>query len=250
MVSQTSSPLAAVLVLPVRNEAAILERSVRAVVAACHNVLPEPWEVIIAENGSTDQTLELAIALARELPNVRVLSSLEAGKGRAVCAAWQSVEAEYYLFTDIDLSVDLRDALPRFMEAFRSGDEVVVGDRTLPDSMTNRPGYRRFLSFGYACLARLLTKTKMHDLPCGLKAIRRHQLLALLPLVHDRGWFFDSELLLVAEARHCRIVEIPVRWTEYQYPERIRRLPLAKTSYQYFRALWRVRRTQLQIKTS
>lgn len=232
---------AAVMVLPVKDEALILERSVRAVVAVCAASLPQPWLIIIADNGSTDATPVIAARLAAELPTVRVQSSPVSGKGRAIRAAWESVEADYYFFTDVDLSVDLEQALPRALAALEQGSGIVAGARCLDGARVKRPLLRRIFSLGYGWVAYLITGTRLHDLACGFKGVRASVLSRMLPRVLDQSWFFDSELLLVAEAASVPILELPVSWTEYRYPERSRRVRLLRTSWQYIQGLQRYR---------
>lgn len=235
-------PLDTILVLPVYNEALILERSVRTVHALLTKIFPAPWRLIIAENGSTDGTAAIAERLAAELPNVVVLQTTAASKGEAIRFAWQSLQAERYFFSDVDLSVDLSTALPAMLASFAQGADVVTGARSLKNSVVHRPAYRRFVSWGYAQIAHLITGTRLHDLPCGCKGVTRRVIDELLSQIRSNSWFFDSELLLLAEAKGYKIAEVPVHWTEYRYPERRRSISIPRIARQYVAALWQIRR--------
>ncbi|KKU47764.1 hypothetical protein A3H10_04405 [Candidatus Uhrbacteria bacterium RIFCSPLOWO2_12_FULL_46_10] len=233
---------AAVLVFPVRNEALILERSIRLAHTVALKFLPSPWLIIIAVNDSTDETLPIAKRLADQLPNVvaRVLS--EPGKGRAVLQSWMSVQADYYFFSDIDLSVDLTKALPLMMQAFVQGADIATCSRALAHSTVTRPLYRRLISLGYRWLARVMTDTRLSDLPCGCKGVNKDVVLQLVPQVLNKDWFFDTELLLLAEAASYKISEVPVSWIEYKYSGRNSGIPLLKIIKQYISALIAMRR--------
>lgn len=232
---------AAVLVFPVRNEALILERSIRLVHTVALEFLPSPWLIVISVNNSMDETLPIAKRLADELPNVVVRASSEPGKGRAIREAWESVTADYYFFSDIDLSVDLNDALPKMFKALYGGTDIVTGSRAIDGSVVKRPFYRKFFSVGYRWLARLMIGTRLTDLPCGCKGVTRRVVQELIPQVQNNEWFFDSELLLLGERLGFHIKEVPVHWVEYRYKARRLSIPLLKTMRQYLEALFRMR---------
>jgi glycosyltransferase involved in cell wall biosynthesis len=233
---------AAVFVFPVRNEALILEKSIKTAYAVIEKVLPAPWLIIIAVNNSTDKTLPIAKRLSDELPNVEVRVLSEPGKGRAMRQSWESVSAHYYFFSDIDLSVDLAKALPQMLLALQGGADIVTGSRALAGSVVERPIYRRFISLGYRWLAKAIVGTRLADLPCGCKGLTARVVKELVPQVQNNDWFFDSELLLLGERLGFRIKEVPVYWVEYRYKDRRLSIPLLKTMRQYLTALFRVRR--------
>lgn len=230
-----------VLVFPVRNEAAVLERSVRSAVAVLDRAAPNAWQLIIASNNSTDQTNAIGERLSRENPRVVLRTSDVPGKGQAIRDAWQSTTADTYAFSDVDLSVDLGEALPRMMNAINNGAHIATGSRVLPTSYVERPALRRFISKGYRLIARVITGTRLSDLPCGCKMIAPSVVRDLVPAVKNGTWFFDSELLLRAERIGLRITEVPVHWVEQRYPERARAIPIARVSAQYLEALLRFR---------
>lgn len=232
----------AVLVLPVRNEALILERSVRAVLKILHELELESWLVIISSNNSTDNTNEIARRLQNEFANVWLIESVEAGKGGAIRRAWQVVSADYYFFSDVDLSVDLSLMLPNMIKAFAQSAEIVVASRNVTGAKAKRPWYRALFSFGYRLLSRLIVGTRLTDLPCGCKAVRERVIKELLPKVYHNDWFFDSELLLLAERLNYSIKELPANWVEYRYSDRPRQISLLSASFNYVKALFSFKR--------
>ncbi len=232
------------LVVPVRNEATVLEASVGSMVTVLQSLPIASWQLVIASNNSTDDTNVIGEQLSRERAGVVLRTSLSPGKGRAIREAWQSIEADVYAFTDVDLSVDLSEALPHMIQAIETGSDLAVGSRALPDSRTDRPLSRRLISRGYKFVARLLTGTKLTDLPCGCKMVSARVVDELVPQVEDNAWFFDSELLLRAERASYVITEVPVRWVEQRYRQRQRSIPIVRVSAQYLRALLQVRRSR------
>lgn len=200
--------------------------------------VPFDYELVIANNGSTDRTLEIARQLAREHRRVRVLDVAEQGRGRALQRAWQSSPAAVLSYMDVDLSTDLA-AFPSLIGAVASGDfDLAIGSRLLPGARVQRRWKRELTSRGYNRLVRALVHTRLADAQCGFKAISRTAAQALLPQVQDPGWFFDTELLVLAERLGYRICEIPVHWVE----ERDSRVNIFSTALADLRGLLRLRR--------
>jgi glycosyltransferase involved in cell wall biosynthesis len=204
------------IVLPVLNEERVLERSVRAVHTFASDNLVHEWRILIADNGSTDGTLAIAERLSRDLSNVATMHVAEAGRGRALTQAWLSSDADVFAYMDIDLSTDL-EALPKLVSAVADqGYDVAAGNRLGPGSDTSRSLKREVLSRGYVLLIDLLFREHLPDTQCGFKAIRRECARRLLPYTRDTGWFWDTELLLLAAKGGWRIAFLPVRWVEDQ----------------------------------
>ena len=202
--------------LPVYNEAHVLERSVRALHAFLTDHLAHEWRILIADNGSTDGTLDVAKRLEAELPDVAVMRIPEAGRGRALTRAWLASEADVLAYMDIDLSTDL-DAFPRLVSLVADqGYDLAAGSRLGRASETTRSLKREVLSRGYVFLIALMFRARLSDTQCGFKAIRRECAQQLLPMVQDTGWFWDTELLLMARKGGWRIAFVPVRWVEDQ----------------------------------
>jgi glycosyltransferase involved in cell wall biosynthesis len=202
------------VVLPVYNEAHVLERSVRALHAFLTDNLAHEWRIVVADNGSRDGTDVIAQKLASELENVAAWHIPEAGRGRALTRAWLDSDADVLTYMDIDLSTDL-EAFPRLVSAVADqGYDVAAGTRLGSGSETTRSLKREVLSRGYVLLINVLSQTRLRDTQCGFKAISRECARQLLPLVEDSGWFWDTELLLLAAKGGWRITFIPVRWVE------------------------------------
>ena len=204
------------IVLPVLNE----ERSLRASTVRLHEFLAAnlsscDWRVLIADNGSTDSTPEVAAGLARDHDRVGYMRLEQRGRGRALKRAWLESGADILAYMDIDLSTDL-GAVDRLVGSIESGDyALAIGSRLRPDSVViGRSPLREFLSRGYSILFRSMFFTGFRDAQCGFKAISRGAAQDLLPLVRDTTWFFDTELLLIAEKNGYAIDEIPVQWTD------------------------------------
>lgn len=201
------------VVIPVYNEEAQLEASVEQVVAHLHEL---PWSarVTIADNASTDQTPVIARRLAHRLPEVEVVHLAEKGRGRALKRAWSHSESPVLVYMDVDLSTDLGALLPLVAPLVSGHSDLAIGTRLARHSRVVRGPRRELISRGYNTLLRTALRTRFSDAQCGFKAIRRDAARELLPLVHDDAWFFDTELLVVAERAGLRIHEVPVDWVD------------------------------------
>jgi len=209
-----SGPLRLDVVVPVFNEQATLERSIRALHDALGTLFDEPWRITIADNSSTDATAVIADKLALELPGVRAIHLAEKGRGRALKRAWLESGAEVVAYLDEDLSTDLR-ALPPLVAPLLSGhSDVAIGSRLAPNSRVVRGPKREFISRSYNFVLHRYLGVSFSDAQCGFKAIRRDAARELLPLVEDQKWFFDTELLVIAERAGLRIHEVPVDWVD------------------------------------
>jgi putative flippase GtrA len=202
------------IVVPVRNEERDLAPSVRRLVAYLRDSFPFRAQITIADNGSTDATWVIADRLARELPEVRAVHMELPGRGRALRAIWSQSEAEVLAYMDVDLSTDLNALLPLVAPLLSGHSDLAIGTRLARGSRVIRGPKRELISRGYNLLLRTLMGARFSDAQCGFKAIRRDQARALLPLTTDTGWFFDTELLVLAERAGLRIHEVPVDWID------------------------------------
>ena len=202
------------IVVPVRNEERDLALSVRRLVAYLRESFPFRAQITIADNGSTDATWVIADRLARELPEVRAVHMELPGRGRALRAIWSQSEAEVLAYMDVDLSTDLNALLPLVAPLLSGHSDLAIGTRLARGSRVIRGPKRELISRGYNLLLRTLMGVRFSDAQCGFKAIRRDQARALLPLTRDTGWFFDTELLVLAERAGLRIHEVPVDWID------------------------------------
>lgn len=202
------------LVIPVFNEAAGLDASVRAVCAYLSTEVPFSARVTIADNASTDGTLAVAERLAAEFPQVQVVHVEEKGRGRALSTVWSASDAQVLAYCDVDLSTDLSALLPLIAPLVSGHSHVAIGTRLARSSRVVRGAKREFISRSYNLLLRTSMAARFSDAQCGFKAIRADVARELLPLVSDTGWFFDTELLVLAERAGLRIHEVPVDWVD------------------------------------
>ncbi len=227
------------LVLPVYNEAHVLERSVDRLAASMSATADFPWRIFIADNGSTDGTTELADRLADRLQYVRLLHLSEKGRGRALRMAWTETDAEFSIYMDVDLSTDLA-AVTKVVQLLRGGGDLVTGSRLHPDARTTRCLKRDVLSRGYNRLIRWTLGTKtFDDAQCGFKGVRTKTIRKLLPLVKNQHWFFDTELLVLAEYAQMSVHSIPIQWVE----DADSRVNVPATIWQDLKGLARLRMT-------
>ena len=206
--------LALEIVVPVYNEEAVLERSITRLAEYLTNEMPSTWKITIADNASTDRTPLIAARLSEHLPNVGYRRLEVKGRGCALRDAWSASDAKVLAYLDVDLSTDLA-ALPPLVAPLLSGhSDISIGTRLGQSSRVSRGPKREFISRSYNFLLRRTMQVRFSDAQCGFKAIRADVARRLLPHVEDNGWFFDTELLIIAERSGLRIHEIPVDWVD------------------------------------
>ena len=202
------------IVVPVRNEEHDLAPSVRRLVSYLREGFPFTARVTIADNGSTDGTWAIADRLARDFDEVRAVRMEQPGRGRALRAVWSQSDAEVLAYMDVDLSTDLNALLPLVAPLLSGHSDLAIGTRLARGSRVVRGPKRELISRCYNMLLHACMGVRFSDAQCGFKAIRREPARALLPLTQDTGWFFDTELLVLAERAGLRIHEIPVDWID------------------------------------
>jgi glycosyltransferase involved in cell wall biosynthesis len=202
------------VVVPVFNEAASLERSVRSLRRYLGAELPVSWRIVIADNASTDATPAIAGALARELPGVELLRIDRKGRGRALREAWSRSDAQVVCYMDVDLSTDLRALLPLVAPLLSGHSDLAIGTRLARSARVVRGPKRELISRAYNRLLRTVLRARFSDAQCGFKAVTATAARRLLDDVRDDGWFFDTELLVLAQRRGLRIHEVPVDWVD------------------------------------
>jgi len=214
------------IVVPVRNEERDLALSVRRLHAYLRDRFPFTARITIADNGSTDSTWQEAQALAEELPSVRAVRLERPGRGGALRAVWSASDAAVVAYMDVDLSTDLNALLPLLAPLFSGHSDLAIGTRLARGARVIRGPRREIISRGYNLLLHATLGTGFSDAQCGFKAIRADAARALLPLTTDTGWFFDTELLVLAERAGLRIHEVPVDWID-DPDSRVRIIPTA-----------------------
>jgi putative flippase GtrA len=203
------------IVVPVYNECRVLEASIRRLHAFLSTGLTHlRWRIVIADNASTDGTALIATALALGLSHTVVIRLAEQGRGRALRTAWTASDADLLCYMDVDLSTDLRALEPVLSGLVSGHSQLAIGTRLAPGSRVVRGRKREFISRSYNRLLRLVLGARFSDAQCGFKAIRADAARELLPDVRDQEWFFDTELLVLAQRRGMRIGEVAVDWVD------------------------------------
>jgi glycosyltransferase involved in cell wall biosynthesis len=227
------------VVIPVYNE----ERALPASIARLHTFLtthlPHDWRIVIAVNASTDGTLDLARSLSRTLSNIEVAHLDQKGRGRALRTVWLASDADVVAYMDVDLSTDLSAFPPLVSAIVDEGYDIATGRRLGPGAhVVGRKRPREITSRGYNLLIRAGFRPRFTDAQCGFKALSRRAAQSLLPLVEDNTWFFDTELLLLADKHGYRIKQIPLHWTD----DPDSRVNVTHTAMEDLRGLWRLKR--------
>ena len=208
-----SSEIPIDLVLPVYNEAHVLEGSVRALIEASSN-WNFPWRILIMDNASIDGTDEVGKRLESQLDCVRFVRLPIKGRGHALRWAWTETDATFSLYMDIDLSTDIA-AIPLAVAALQSGADLVTGSRLDPESRVTRSFKRELLSRVYNLLVRLFFWSRtFRDAQCGFKGLRLSSMRPVLARVQNNHWFFDTELMLITDYAGFDLRSIPVAWIE------------------------------------
>ncbi len=201
------------IVVPVYNEERDLETSIRRLVGYLR-LMPFSTRVTIADNGSTDATAEVAGRLARVFEEVEEVHLAQQGRGHALRHTWLRSRSSIVAYMDVDLSTDLNALLPVMAPLLSGHSDVAIGSRLSRGSRVRRGRKRDLISRSYNLLLHATLRTGFADAQCGFKALRRDVALQLVPLVRDDGWFFDTELLVLAERSSLRIHEVPVDWLD------------------------------------
>jgi putative flippase GtrA len=237
------------IVVPVRDEERDLGPGIRRLAAYLSQRFPFDAVVTIADNGSADGTWAAAQALAGELDGVRAVRLAQAGRGHALRTTWSASGAEVLAYMDVDLSTGLNALLPLVAPLLSGHSDLAIGTRLARGARVVRGPRRELISRCYNVLLHATLGTGFSDAQCGFKAIRADQARLLLPLTRDCGWFFDSELLVLAERAGLRIHEIPVDWID-DPDSRVRVIPtaladlrgIARMRWQFCRGALRVPR--------
>ncbi len=202
------------IVVPVFDEEADLARSIRLLHSFLRTSFPFSFRITIADNASGDGTWDVARSLADGIPGVRAVRLDEKGRGGALHAVWSASDAAVLAYMDVDLSTDLAALLPLVASVLSGHSDLAIGTRLSRSARVVRGPKRELISRCYNRLLRTALSARFSDAQCGFKAIRADRARSLLPLVHDTGWFFDTELLVLAERAGLRIHEVPVDWVD------------------------------------
>jgi len=224
-------------VIPVYNEEEALEASVTTLHDYLTQHCPYDWRIVVADNASTDGTWAQAEALAERYPRVIPFHLDQKGRGRALRHAWTASDADVVSYMDVDLSTGLDAFMPMIDAIVKEGYEIAVGSRLTPGSRVTRGLKRELISRCYNLLIKLMFWHGFSDAQCGFKAVSRRVVRELVPLVRDQAWFFDSELLLLAERKGYPIKDVPVAWVDDPGST----VNIVDTAWKDFKGLVRVR---------
>ena len=212
-------PVDADIVIPIYNEEVQLADSVSSLCSFldrhARDLARFSWNIVIADNASTDSSWQIAKSLCDWCPNhVRALHLARKGRGYALKQAWLSSRAAVVAYMDVDLSTDIGSTGSLILPLLQGGADIAFGSRLLPQSQVTRSPKREFISRTYNLMLRSYLAVSFHDAQCGFKAITAQAAHALLPQVKDDEWFFDTELLVRAQQAGMTMLELPVRWVE------------------------------------
>jgi glycosyltransferase involved in cell wall biosynthesis len=226
------------IVIPVDSKRLALEGSIRRLHGFLSTSVPVSWRIVIADNASDDGTLAVARRLSYELAGLEAIHLPAKGRGRALRAAWMASEATVLSYMDVDLSTDLGALLPLIAPVLSGHSDLAIGTRLHRNAKVVRGREREFTSRSYNGLLRLALRAQFSDAQCGFKAIRADVARELVPRVRDQEWFFDTELLVLAQRAGLRIHEVPVDWVE-DPDSRVDVVPTAIADLRGVARLWR-----------
>jgi hypothetical protein len=230
------------IIFPAYNEVNYLQNAVEKTAQAL-NEFTDSYEIIIAEDGSTDGTPERSEELAKKYPFVRHIHRKERlGRGKALNNAFKQSCGEILIDMDLDLATDLKYLKPLVEAITVEGYEFATGSRLMPESKVERTLRRSISSKSYNFLVRQVLGSKLKDHQCGFKAFKRQPTMEILDEVKAKHWFWDTEIFVRAQRKGYRIKEIPVEWTS----GRRTKVSLLKDSYnmgaQVFKLWWQLRK--------
>ncbi len=224
------------IILPVYNEEECLEKNTETVLKYAKKFY-ENFEIVITDNASIDKTLDIAKKLSKKYKEIRYIHLDQKGRGRVLKKAWNESKADILAYSDIDLSTDIK-AIKKLTDAIDQGYDIATASRHSKQSQLDRTFKREILSKGYNFLLKLFLNTKISDAQCGFKAVNRRVVKEIIPLVKDNEWFFDTEMLILAERKGFRIKEIPVKWVEHAGST----VHIKKTVTDYLKSVFRLRK--------
>ncbi len=200
------------VVFPAYNEVDYLDSAVEKTTQTLRE-FTSSFELIIAEDGSTDGTAERSEELAQKYPFVKhIHGEQRLGRGTALNNAFRQSSGEVLVYMDLDIATDLKHLKPLVEAITLEGCDFATGSRLLPESKVERTLRRSISSKTYNFLVRAMLGSKLRDHQCGFKAFKREPTLKLLDEVGARHWFWDTEIFVRAARKGYKIKEIPVEW--------------------------------------
>ncbi|HEX2910615.1 MAG TPA: dolichyl-phosphate beta-glucosyltransferase [Chloroflexia bacterium] len=226
------------IVIPVYNEQEVLEKSVNSLRAYLLEYFPYRWRITIADNASIDKTWEIAQRLQETYSDVKAVHLDQKGRGRALRYVWSNSDADVVSYMDVDLSTNLKSFLPLVAPIITGHSDLAIGSRLARGAIVTRQWKREIISRCYNFMIKLSFFNAFSDAQCGFKACRTDVARRLLPLIENNEWFFDTEMLLLAEHNHLPIYEVPVEWIE----DLDSRVKIVKTAMEDVKGLVRIRK--------
>ncbi len=198
------------IIIPAYNEAKRLPSTLETSKSVL-DAQPYDAELLVIENGSTDNTFDLAKSYMESLPFLRVIHEDNAGKGLAVKRGMLEATGAYRFICDADLSMPIEE-VNRFIPPALDAD-IVIGSREAPGAVRyNEPEYRHVLGRFFNNVVRILALPDLMDTQCGFKCFRAGVAEELFPYQTRTGWTFDVEILYIARLRGYKIVELGIPW--------------------------------------
>ncbi|MCA1223026.1 bifunctional glycosyltransferase family 2/GtrA family protein [Streptomyces sp. 8L] len=236
--ARTAGPPVLDVTIPVYNEERDLEPCVLRLHDHLTRTFPYGFRITIADNASTDRTPAVAARLDARIPEVRSCRLEQKGRGRALHAVWSHSDAPVLAYMDVDLSTGLNALLPLVAPLISGHSDLAIGSRLARTSRVVRGPKREFVSRAYNVILKSSLSARFSDAQCGFKAVRADVAARLLPMVEDTGWFFDTEMLVLAERAGLRIHEVPVDWVD----DPDSRVHIVRTAVEDLKGVWRVGR--------
>lgn len=232
-----------IFIIPTYNEESIVEQNILKLLDYLReNLSNHSWFILIADNGSDDHTIEIASRLSDQYPEIKYFHIRQKGRGYALKKAWQHYESDIYFYMDCDLATGL-EAIKPAVEAITKGDfDIAIGSRLAKGARVTRSWTRELTSRGLNIITKPLLSTKISDMQCGFKAVKKKIVEEILPKVEDNGWFFDTELLILAEKSGYKINEIPVEWVESRSQKRKSKVKIISTIADDLRKIWALKK--------
>lgn len=228
-----------ILAIPAYNEDKILNSSIKKLHSYMSQNIEYDWEIIIANNGSTDRTKEISDNLSKNLQKVSSVHLGFKGKGNTLKYVWTNFKADVYAYCDADLATDINN-LKELFDSVIAGNNLVIGSRYKKESDSRRTFGRWLISVIYIFCVKLLFETEICDFQCGFKALDNKIIKEIIPKIQDTGWFFDTELILLAEySKRYKIKELPIKWQEKRVKDS--KVKIFETGMNYIKNLVRLR---------
>jgi glycosyltransferase involved in cell wall biosynthesis len=223
------------ITIPVYNEELVLEKNIKKLFEFCvSNLADREFIIVIVNNNSSDRTGTIADELSTKYREVEHMFISSKGKGLAISSAWKKYDVDAYFFMDVDLATDI-SAIPEALKEIELGTDVVIGSRFHRDSKVDRTIGRKIISHCYRLFFKTLFKVRANDMPCGFKVINKKVRNEILGDIKDTGFFWDTEMLVLANKRGFDIKEIPIIWSEFIDPERKSTVNITGTAINYIK---------------